>query len=248
MNQQVLVLLAASLTMNAAHALDVADNELGVLLGGAWGSDRLTGSGNNNNINPLIGLRASTTFGSDFNFFGDLTYVKYQGKNNFDNASLLIGDSNVTTLRGGAEWFIFKEPKYNWFLSAGVGLIDVHREFNSDHDFMRPQLSAGIGQVWGVGPLDSFRWEVRLDQTLGNGNLRGAWLNNYQALLGYSWGFGKPADFDGDGVPNRSDACKSTPRGAKVDSKGCPTDSRSEERRVGKECRRLCRSRWSPYH
>ena len=25
----------------------------------------------------------------------------------------------------------------------------------------------------------------------------------------------------------------------------CP---RSEERRVGKECLRLCRSRWSPYH
>ena len=27
-----------------------------------------------------------------------------------------------------------------------------------------------------------------------------------------------------------------------------PTTSRSEERRVGKECLRLCRSRWSPYH
>jgi acetolactate synthase-1/2/3 large subunit len=27
-----------------------------------------------------------------------------------------------------------------------------------------------------------------------------------------------------------------------------PSQSRSEERRVGKECRRLCRSRWSPYH
>jgi DNA-directed RNA polymerase specialized sigma24 family protein len=25
-------------------------------------------------------------------------------------------------------------------------------------------------------------------------------------------------------------------------------NERSEERRVGKECRRLCRSRWSPYH
>ena len=24
--------------------------------------------------------------------------------------------------------------------------------------------------------------------------------------------------------------------------------ARSEERRVGKECFRLCRSRWSPYH
>jgi phosphomethylpyrimidine synthase len=33
---------------------------------------------------------------------------------------------------------------------------------------------------------------------------------------------------------------------------GCLADAsdeaRSEERRVGKECRRLCRSRWSPYH
>jgi predicted AAA+ superfamily ATPase len=28
----------------------------------------------------------------------------------------------------------------------------------------------------------------------------------------------------------------------------CATSNRSEERRVGKECRRLCRSRWSPYH
>ena len=26
------------------------------------------------------------------------------------------------------------------------------------------------------------------------------------------------------------------------------SEQRSEERRVGKECLRLCRSRWSPYH
>ena len=29
---------------------------------------------------------------------------------------------------------------------------------------------------------------------------------------------------------------------------GVSVGSRSEERRVGKECLRLCRSRWSPYH
>jgi hypothetical protein len=29
---------------------------------------------------------------------------------------------------------------------------------------------------------------------------------------------------------------------------GATKMERSEERRVGKECRRLCRSRWSPYH
>jgi exodeoxyribonuclease V alpha subunit len=31
-------------------------------------------------------------------------------------------------------------------------------------------------------------------------------------------------------------------------STSSPSPGRSEERRVGKECRRLCRSRWSPYH
>src|SRR3546814_13240358 len=33
------------------------------------------------------------------------------------------------------------------------------------------------------------------------------------------------------------------------DDEGCPKNpSRSEERRVGKECVSTCRSRWSPYH
>ena len=27
-----------------------------------------------------------------------------------------------------------------------------------------------------------------------------------------------------------------------------PIPNRSEERRVGKECASMCRSRWSPYH
>ena len=27
-----------------------------------------------------------------------------------------------------------------------------------------------------------------------------------------------------------------------------PNPQRSEERRVGKECASMCRSRWSPYH
>ena len=29
---------------------------------------------------------------------------------------------------------------------------------------------------------------------------------------------------------------------------GRDSESRSEERRVGKECNQVCRSRWSPYH
>jgi acyl-CoA dehydrogenase len=36
--------------------------------------------------------------------------------------------------------------------------------------------------------------------------------------------------------------------GAGSDPSMLRSRARSEERRVGKECRRLCRSRWSPYH
>ena len=36
--------------------------------------------------------------------------------------------------------------------------------------------------------------------------------------------------------------------GANVMEKGTSNGTRSEERRVGKECRIGCRSRWSPYH
>src|SRR3546814_13486487 len=34
----------------------------------------------------------------------------------------------------------------------------------------------------------------------------------------------------------------------RVTSTTCHHESRSEERRVGKECVSTCRSRWSPYH
>ena len=38
------------------------------------------------------------------------------------------------------------------------------------------------------------------------------------------------------------------PNSTFVSPSPCPVPPRSEERRVGKECLRLCRSRWSPYH
>ncbi len=118
---------------------------------------------------------------------------------------------------------VLQQQRYNWFLSGGMGLMNVNTD--NGPDFTRPMASLGVGQAWEVGVNDAFRWEVRADQSFGNSSLPNAGLTNIQALLGYSWGIGAPADSDGDGVPNRLDQCPNTPKGAKVDTKGCPIDS-----------------------
>lgn len=46
-----------------------------------------------------------------------------------------------------------------------------------------------------------------------------------EVFLGINYYFGKLKDSDKDGVPDQRDFCPDTPRGAKVDERGCPIDS-----------------------
>jgi len=210
-------LLAGVMALGAtAHAADMPERELGLLLGGGWADKDLVG-GKDDDVNPLFGLRYGQRLGSDFNLFGDMVFGPYDG----NRAG--VGDADVITLRGGLEWLFSKQQRFNWFLSGGLGLMNV--DTDNGPDFTRPMASLGLGQSWAVGTNDAFRWEVRADQSFGNDSLPNAGLTNYQALLGYSWGIGAPLDSDRDGVPDRADQCPNTPAGAKVDAKGCPLDS-----------------------
>ncbi len=199
-----------------AQAAEMPEREFGLLFGGGWADSTLVGD-KNDEPNPLFGVRYGHRLGTSSNFFGDLVYGPYDG----NRAG--VGDADVTTLRGGLEWLFSKQQRYNWFMSGGLGLINV--ETDNGPNFTRPMASLGIGQAWEVGANDAFRWEVRADQSFGNDSLPRAGLTNFQALLGYSWGLGAAPDSDGDGVPNRRDECPNTPRGAQVDSKGCPLDA-----------------------
>lgn len=210
-------LLAGLATLGgAANAADMPERELGLLLGGGWADSDLVG-GKDDDVNPLFGLRYGQQLNDSFNLFGDLVYGAYDG----NRAG--VGDSDVTTLRGGVEWLFSKQQRYNWFLSGGLGLMNV--DTDGGVDFTRPMASVGVGQAWEVGVNDAFRWELRADQSFGNDSLPNAGLTNVQALLGYSWGLGAPLDSDGDGVANRLDQCPNTPKGAVVDAQGCPIDS-----------------------
>lgn len=61
----------------------------------------------------------------------------------------------------------------------------------------------------------------------GSGNVVESGYNGQSAMLSlrYVLAEAKPADFDGDGVPDKRDSCPNTPAGTPVDGKGCPVDS-----------------------
>ena len=59
---------------------------------------------------------------------------------------------------------------------------------------------------------------------------------------------GMPSIHQQDGTQSSGDRVPLLPRTQNVLGSTTGPEVRSEERRVGKECLRLCRSRWSPYH
>lgn len=224
MKKQLHILGLAALLAGGVQAADLPDKELGFLLGGTWIDEDAVGD--DNRLNPTIGLRYGQRLGTSTNFFTDFTYTPFSwetGSGDRQNPGV-SGDGDLYTLRGGLEWLFSRQSRYNWFLAGGLGAMHVDMD-NGGPEFTRPMLSVGVGQAWEVGTNDAFRWELRADQSFGNDGLPNSSLTNYQALLGYSWGVGAPLDTDGDGVADRKDQCPNTPKGAKVDPKGCPLDA-----------------------
>lgn len=221
MKKQLITLGLTGLLAGGVFAANLPEREAGLLLGGTYIDKDAVGS--DDRFNPTFGARYAQRLGTSTNFFTDLTYTPFSRKL-FNGETYDSWDGDLYTLRGGVEWLFSQQQKYNWFLSGGLGAMRVDLD-NGGPDFTRPIMSVGVGQSWEAGSNDAFRWEVRADQSWGNGDLPGTSLTNIQALVGYSWGLGAPADTDGDGVADRNDLCPGTPAGTKVDAKGCPVDT-----------------------
>ena len=69
-----------------------------------------------------------------------------------------------------------------------------------------------------------------------------------QDALAAEWGLALEADAANAQAESAGGGSEGLGAGAQWSADGPHGMARSEERRVGKECSLLCRSRWSPYH
>jgi hypothetical protein len=136
-------------------------------------------------------------------------------------------DATLNALRGNVLYNFRPGKKFRWFLTAGLG-----RESTTVDDlgFDRTDwgYNVGGGGRWYFGRKRTFG--VRADArwvTIKVGGSVDSTQSNYEGTGGLLWSFGggTPPDSDGDGVPDKKDACPGTPKGAHIDAKGCPKDS-----------------------
>jgi len=175
-------------------------------------------------MEPVGGPRFAVNFAQQFDWFIDGTLTDTNA--NTSPSLGPIGDVETLALRSGVN-FYFKphDKKVQWFVGAGVGIIDVDIELAQD--FQRNFASLSAGQRVRLDKRANFRWEARVDQYFDDNDiLKGQDVTRWKFLISVNWGLKRiDGDADGDGVPDSRDDCPDTPHGAIVDEHGCPKDS-----------------------
>lgn len=181
----------------------------------------------------LFGARAGYFFTPAWSL--ELSWQRLATETKFAQ-SLGLSDTYVTLTCNRLNMLYNFSPgdSFRPFVTAGVGCEKFNvRSFGDRTDY---GLNVGGGLRWFLSPHFAMRLDGRYVVIPVGGNIDST-QQNIESTIGVGWVFGgrprasvpaAPApdtDSDGDGVYNRTDRCRNTPKGWPVDMWGCPLDS-----------------------
>ncbi|HSW14851.1 MAG TPA: OmpA family protein [Solimonas sp.] len=147
------------------------------------------------------------------------------------------GDNNYRELGGSLDalFFYSRDRAFSPYVGLGVG-AQKHRDKTNGQEETEPFGTLGVGffKYFGDDSRYGFRADVRARYVDSDINTVDNDLWEPVAKIGLVAALGPRLtedgviggpDSDGDGVPDEADLCPNTPKGVKVDSKGCPVDS-----------------------
>ncbi|MGO1461423.1 MAG: OmpA family protein [Marinobacter sp.] len=182
-------------------------------------------------------LSESGTFGAglEYRFKPNWAVEAIYSRANADR-KYVSGSSDFEELRvDGIYYFAGQEEAWNPYVSLGAGHANFDKDSSSNvrtagtnHDETR--VNIGTGVRYNVTDSVSLRGDLREFHGIDESTF------DTQVSLGISFAFSRtvasaapapkrPADADGDGVPDSRDQCAGTPAGATVDSTGCEPDA-----------------------
>lgn len=136
-------------------------------------------------------------------------------------------ESDIAYTRVGANYHLNRNGSFQPYLAIGIGSLDVDPSIAADFE-ESTGLDFGIGAKYQFGT----NWFLRGDiKALRGEDSARDYL--FGMAVGYAFGArpapapapsAEPTDSDGDGVFDSADACRNTPRGTRVDGRGCELD------------------------
>jgi OOP family OmpA-OmpF porin len=204
------VLFSSILLSQVLLATDLPKYELGILGSGITGDSDLnmefsTGYG------VEVGKKLSENSMINLSFLkGDIDYD--DGVNSSEYESYLLNQ----------EFYLNSESSVVPYFTFGLGYINFDNEMYDNQDNFLADY--GFGLRYNLHENLNLKVNVKHIHTLSDSN------NYYIASAGVALTFGREkepvvVDSDGDGILDNLDECPNTPKGVKVNSKGCPLDS-----------------------
>lgn len=152
-----------------------------------------------------------------------------EGRIHYNELAPRVGPGSKTKLlhgEGNLTFFLAPEERLSPYVTAGVGGVDA----SDGLDGQEFAWNGGIGALYHFNEKVSLRVDARNVSFRHPDTSSSEWLESHELFAGLSFGFGgakapSDGDSDHDGVSDRLDRCPNTPRGAKVDTHGCPSDS-----------------------